>query len=59
MMRWSGPDARVAVLSHSLTESTELRWVEPRAYLREATLQAARSPGAITVTLHRAEGVTV
>ncbi len=37
-----------AVLFYSLIESAKLCRVEPRAYLREATLRAVRNPGAVT-----------
>jgi hypothetical protein len=37
--------ARVAALFYSLVESAKLCRVEPRAYLREATLRAVRNPG--------------
>ena len=40
---------RVAALFYSLIESAKLCGVEPRAYLREATLRAVRSPGAATL----------
>ena len=40
---------RVAALFYSLIESAKLAGVEPRAYLREATLRAVRSPGTITL----------
>ena len=36
---------RVAALFDSLIESAKLAGVEPRAYLREATLRAVRNPG--------------
>jgi transposase len=39
----------VAALFYSLIESAKLCGVEPRAYLREATLRAARNPGAVTL----------
>ena len=38
---------RVAALFYSLIESAKLGGVEPRAYLREATLRAIQSPGTI------------
>ena len=40
---------RTAVLFYSLIESAKLCSVEPRAYLREATLRAVRSPGTVTL----------
>ena len=40
---------RVAALFYSLIESAKLCRVEPRAYLREATLRAVRSPGTATL----------
>jgi transposase len=40
---------RVAALFNSLIESAKLCGVEPRAYLREATLRAVRKPGTATV----------
>jgi transposase len=40
---------RVAALFYSLIESAKLCGVEPRAYLREATLRAVRNPGAATL----------
>ena len=40
---------RVAALFYSLIESTKLRGVEPRGYLREATLRAVRTPGTATL----------
>ncbi len=40
---------RVAALFYSLIESAKLCGVEPRAYLREATLRAVRSPGTVTL----------
>ena len=40
---------RVAALFYSLIESAELCGVELRAYLREATLRAVRSPGTATL----------
>ena len=40
---------RVAALFYSLIESAKLSGVEPRAYLREATLRAVRSPGTVTL----------
>ncbi len=41
--------ARVAALFYSLIESAKLAGVEPRAYLREATLRAVRNPGTVTL----------
>jgi hypothetical protein len=40
---------RVPALLYSLIESAKLAGVEPRAYLREATLRAARHPGTATL----------
>jgi transposase len=40
---------RVAALFYSLIESAKLCGVEPRAYLREATLRAVRNPGTVTL----------
>ncbi len=40
---------RVAALFYSLIESAKLARVEPRAYLREATLRAVRNPGTVTL----------
>ena len=40
---------RVAALFHSLIESAKLAGVEPRGYLREATLRAVRNPGTVTL----------
>ena len=40
---------RVAALFYSLIESAKLCGVEPRAYLREATLRAARNSGVATL----------
>jgi transposase len=40
---------RVAALFYSLIESAKLCGVEPRAYLREATLRAIRNPGTSTL----------
>ena len=40
---------RVAALFSSLIESAKLCGVEPRAYLREATLRAVRNPGTATL----------
>ena len=40
---------RVAALFYSLIESANLGGVEPRAYLREATLRAVRNPGTATL----------
>ena len=36
---------RVAALFYALIESAKLAGVEPRGYLREATLRAVRNPG--------------
>jgi hypothetical protein len=38
----------VAALFYSLIESAKLCHVEPRAYLKEATLRAFRNPGTVT-----------
>ena len=38
-----------AALFYSLIESAKLAGVEPRAYLREATLRAVRNPGTVTL----------
>jgi hypothetical protein len=40
---------RVAALFYSLIESAKLAGVEPRAYLRQATLRAVRHPGTATL----------
>jgi len=40
---------RVAALFYSLIETAKLAGVEPRAYLREATLRAVRNPGTATL----------
>ncbi len=40
----------MAALFDSLIESAKLCGVEPRADLREATLQAVRNPGTVTLT---------
>ncbi len=40
---------RTAALFYSLIESAKLCRVEPRAYLREATLRAVRNPGTVTL----------
>ncbi len=40
---------RTAALFYSLIESAKLCGVEPRAYLREATLRAVRNPGMATL----------
>jgi hypothetical protein len=42
-------DTRVAALFYSLIESAKLAGVEPRAYLRKATLRAVRNPGTVTL----------
>jgi transposase len=47
--RRSERGARVAALFYSLIESAKLCRVEPRAYLREATLRAVRNPGTATL----------
>ncbi len=44
----SEPGTRVAALFYSLIESAKLTGVEPRGYLREATLRAVGNPGAVT-----------
>ncbi len=41
--------ASVAKGPHSLIESAKLAGVEPRVYLREATLRAVRNPGTVTL----------
>ena len=38
-----------AALLYSLIQSAKLCKVEPRAYLREATLRAVRNPGTVTL----------
>ncbi len=40
---------RTAALFYSLIESAKLCRVEPRAYLREATLRAVRNSGTVTL----------
>ncbi len=40
---------RTAAHFYSLIESAKLCGVEPRAYLREATLRAVRNPGTFTL----------
>ena len=40
---------RVAALFYSLIELAKLCEVEPRGYLREATLRAVRNPGMVTL----------
>ena len=40
---------RVAALFYSLIESAKLCHVEPRAYLKEATLRAVRNQGTVTL----------
>ena len=40
---------RVAALFYSLIEAAKLAGVEPRAYLRKATLRAVRNPGSVTL----------
>ena len=42
-------EARLAERSYSLFESAKIYGVEPRAYLREATLRAVRNPGTVTL----------
>jgi len=44
-----GRVAPMGALFYSLIESANLCGVEPRAYLREATLQAVRNPGTATL----------
>ena len=39
----------LAALFYSLIESAKLAGVEPRAYLKEATLRAVRNPGTVTL----------
>ena len=39
----------MAALFYSLIESAKLCHVEPRAYLKEATLRAVRNPGTVTL----------
>jgi hypothetical protein len=39
----------VVAAFYSLIESAKLAGVEPRAYLREATLRAVRNPGMVTL----------
>jgi hypothetical protein len=39
----------VGALLYPLIESPKLAGVEPRAYLREATLRAVRNPGTVTL----------
>jgi hypothetical protein len=41
--------SRVVAVLYPLIESAKLAGVEPRAYLREATLQAVRNPGTATL----------
>ncbi len=41
---------RTAALFYSLIESAKLCGVEPRGYLREATVRAVRNPGTVTLT---------
>ncbi len=41
---------RLAALFYSLIESAKLRGVEPRAYLRKATLRAVRSSECVVVS---------
>ena len=40
---------RVAALFRSLIETAKLAGVEPRGYLREATLRAVWNPGTVTL----------
>ena len=40
----------VAAFFYSLIESAKLAGVEPRVYLRKATLRAVRNPGTATLT---------
>ena len=40
----ASPEERLAALFYSLIESARLAGVEPRAYLRKATLRAVRHP---------------
>jgi hypothetical protein len=40
---------RAAALFYSLIESAKLCGIEPRTYLREATLRAVRNPGTATL----------
>ncbi len=51
--RRSERGTRFAALFYSLIESAKLCGVEPRAYLREATLRAVRPPPGGAVTLAR------
>ena len=39
----------MAALLYSLIESAKLCGVEPRGYLREATLRAVRNPGTVAL----------
>ena len=39
----------MAALFYSLIESAKLGGIEPRAYLREATLRAVRNPGTVAL----------
>ena len=39
----------ITVLFYSLIGSAKLAGIEPRAYLREATLRAVRNPGTVTL----------
>jgi transposase len=48
----------VAALFYSLIESAKLAAVEPRAYLREATLRAIADPGTITLPQPHAQSTT-
>ena len=47
--RRAGRGTRTAALFYSLIESAKLCGVEPRAYLREATLRAVRKLGTVTL----------
>ena len=47
--RGRGARGHVAALFYSLIESAKLCGVEPRAYLREATLRAVWNPGTVTL----------
>jgi hypothetical protein len=44
-----GKSAPVTALFYSPIESAKLAGVEPRGYLREATLRAVRNPGTVTL----------
>ena len=45
----SARGTRVAAPLYSLIESAKLARVEPRAYLKDATLRAVRNPGTVTL----------